>query len=70
MYCHVTPFLKSMSTSLCSCLLRDGAISFIKYASRTLLLRVFTGALASINELNSCSMFVAKCFAGSEFLLI
>ena len=70
MYCHVTPFLKSINTSLSSCSLRDGAISFIKYASRILLLRVFTEALASINQLNSCSMFLAICFAGSEFLLI
>ena len=70
MYRHVTPFLKSINTSLSSCSLRDGAISFIKYASRILLLRVFTGALASINQLNSCSKFVAKCFAGSEFLLV
>ena len=70
MYRHVTPFLKSINTSLSSCSLRDGAISFIKYASRILLLRVFTGALASINQLNSCSMFLAKCFARSGFLLI
>ena len=69
MYRHVTPFLKSINTSLSSCSLRDGTISFIKYASRILLLRVFTGALASIYQLNSCSMFLAKCFAGSEFLL-
>ena len=70
MYSHVTPFLKSINTSLSSSSFRDGKISFIKYASRILLLRVFIGALASINQLNSCSMFLVKCFAGSEFLLI
>ena len=70
MYRHVTPFLKSINTSLSSCSLRDGAISFIKYASRILLLKVFAGTLASINQLHSCSMFLAKCFASSEVLLI
>ena len=69
MYRHLTPFLKSINTSLSSCSLRDGTISFIKYAPRILLLRVFTGLLVSIYQINSCSMFLAKCFAGSEFLL-
>ena len=27
------------------------------------------GTLASIYQLNLCSMFLTKCFAGSEFLL-
>ena len=66
---HVTPFLKSINTSLSSFPLRDGTISFIKYASSILLLRVFTRALASIYQPNLCSMFLAKCFAGLEFLL-
>ena len=70
MYRHVTPFQRSINTSLSTRSLRDGAISFINYASRILLLRVFTGALASINQLNLCSMCLAKYFAGSEFLLI
>ena len=69
MYHHVTPFLKSINISLSSCSLGDGTISFIKYASRILLLRVFTGALASISQLNLCSVFLAKFFAGSEFML-
>ena len=69
MYRHVTLFPKSINTSLSSCSLSDGTISFIKYASRILLLKEFTGALASIYRLNSCSKFLAKCFAGSEFLL-
>ena len=51
--CYIT-FLKNINTSLSSCSLRDGTISFIKYASRILLLRVFTGALASIYQLNCC----------------
>ena len=69
MYRHVTPFLKSINTSLSSCSLRDRTNSFIKYASRILLFRVFTGALVSTNQLNSGSMFLAKCFAGSELPL-
>ena len=69
MYRHVTPFLKSINTSLSSCSLTDRTINFIKYASRILLLRVFSGALVSTYQLNLCSMFLAKCFAGSEFLL-
>ena len=69
MYRHVTPFLKSINTSMSSCSLRDGTNSFIKYASRILLFRVFTGALVSTNQLNSGSMFLAKCFAGSELPL-
>ena len=54
MHRHVIPFLKNINTSLSSCSLRDGTISFINYASRILLLRVFTGALASIYQLNYC----------------
>ena len=65
MYPHVTPFLKSINSSLSNCSLRDGSINFIKYASRILLLRVFPGALVSTHQLNSCAMFLAKCFAGS-----
>ena len=59
MYRHVTPFLKSINTSLSSCSLRDGTISFIKYASRILLLMVFTGALVSTYQLNAGSMLNA-----------
>ena len=66
MYCHVKPFLKSINTSLSNCSFRDGTI---KYASRILSLRVFSGTLVSTYQLNSCSVFIAKVFAGSEFLL-
>ena len=69
MYLHVIQFLKSINTSLSNCSLRDGTINFTKYASTILLLRVFLGALVSTYQLNSCSMFLAKCFPGSEFLL-
>ena len=69
MYYHVTLFLKIINTSLSSCSLRDGTINLIKYASRILLLRVFPGAVVRTYQLNSCSMFLAKCVAGSEFLL-
>ena len=50
---------------LANCSLRDGTINFRKYASTIFLLRVFLGALVSTYQLNSCSMFLAKCFAGS-----
>ena len=56
-------------TLLSNSSLRDGTINFIKYASRILLLRVFLGAVVSTYQLNSCSMFLAKCFAGSVLSL-
>ena len=68
MYRHVTPF-RTINTSLSSCSLRDGTINFVRYASRILLLRVCSGALVSTYQLNSWSIILAKCFAGSELLL-
>ena len=57
MHRHVTPFRKSINTSLFSCSLRDGTINFIKYASRILLLRVFSGALVSTYQLTCGQCF-------------
>ena len=69
MYRHVNPNLKLINKSLSNCSLRDGTINFIKYASIILLLRVFSGFLVNTHQLNSCSVFLVKWFAGSEFLV-
>ena len=70
MYRHVISFLKSINiNTLSNCSLRDEAIDFIIYTSRILLLRVFSTALVGTDQLTSCSMFQAKCFTGSKFLL-
>ena len=53
MYRHVTPFLKSIITSLSNGLVRDEIINFEKYASRILLLRVFLCALVSTYQIHA-----------------
>ena len=67
MYRHLTSFLKSISTLLSSCSLRDGTINFIKYGSRILLLRVFTGALASRRILKR-RMSIFQCQKCCQYL--
>ena len=59
MYRHLTPFLKSISTLLSSCSLRDD--------SRILLLRVFTGALASRRILKR-RMSIFQCQECCQYL--
>ena len=41
MYGHVTPFLKSIKTSLSNCSLRDETTNLMKYAYRILLEVIF-----------------------------
>ena len=49
-------------TLLSNCSLRDETNNFTEHASRILLLRVFSGALVSTYQTNSCLMFLGKCF--------
>ena len=65
---HIITFLKSINTSLSNCLLKDGTIDFMKICFQNSSFDVFLGALVNTYQINSCSVFLAKCFADSEFL--
>ena len=62
------PFLKSVKMSLSSCSLSVGQMVLIKYASNTLRLRKFSGALLMMVHVNLWVGFSFKCLPGSDLL--
>ena len=63
-------FLKSVKMSLCSFSLSVEQMVLMKYASNTLRLREFSGALLMMVHVNLLVKFSFKCLAGSDLLFL